>query len=59
MRVNLNTHGFKIKTGEQCEFPVLNKQSLINAGANLVVTKVPHLCASDLVISTGEVEKNN
>ena len=49
--------GFKSPKGETFNFPVLNKQSLLDVGANLIVTKDPFLFASDLIISTGEVAR--
>lgn len=43
--------------GRRVEFPFLDEQSLIKAGAEIIKTKSPLLLASDMAATLGEVER--
>jgi 7,8-dihydropterin-6-yl-methyl-4-(beta-D-ribofuranosyl)aminobenzene 5'-phosphate synthase len=49
--------GLSLRDGRMLKFPALDEQSLTRAGAALVKTKTPHLLASGLVASTGEIKR--
>ena len=49
--------GLRLQDGRIVKLPALDKQSVIKAGADLIMTKSPHLLASGLVTSTGEIKR--
>jgi 7,8-dihydropterin-6-yl-methyl-4-(beta-D-ribofuranosyl)aminobenzene 5'-phosphate synthase len=49
--------GLRLRDGRMRKFSTLDEPSLIKAGADLVKTKSPHLLASGLVASTGEIKR--
>lgn len=49
--------GLRLRDGRMLKFPTLDEPSVIKAGADLVKTKSPHLLASGLVASTGEIKR--
>ena len=51
------SRGTKLPNERLIKFPILNEKSLIEAGADLVKTRSPHLLASGLAASLGEVER--
>lgn len=48
---------FELPDGRRVKYPFLDEQSLIEAGAAVIKTKSPFLLASDLAVTTGEVER--
>jgi len=49
--------GLRLRDGRMLRFPALDEQSLTRAGAELVKTKYPHLLASGLAATTGEIKR--
>jgi len=49
--------GLKLPNGRMVKFPTLDEQAVIKAGADVVKTKSPHLLASGLAASTGEIKR--
>ena len=49
--------GLRLRDGRMLKFSALDEQSLTRAGAELVKTKYPHLLASRLAATTGEIKR--
>lgn len=54
----LTTRYLEFRGGVKVNFPSLDKQLLKKAGAEVIKTKSPFLLASDLIATTGEVERS-
>ncbi|MCK4388060.1 MAG: MBL fold metallo-hydrolase [Dehalococcoidia bacterium] len=49
--------GLRLRDGRMLKFPTLDEPSVVKAGANLIKTKSPHLLASRLIATTGEIKR--